>query len=78
MLYPIRDLFFRRMERLEGKIPDFYSYNLDEKLRFKLTKHILNNSEDNELSELVSNLEMELGHDIQPNDAGAGVSVHFF
>ncbi|EKF86191.1 abortive infection family protein [Methanobacterium formicicum] len=67
MLYPIRDLFFRRMERLEGKIPDYYSYDLDNKVRFKIINHILDNTGDEELSDLIGTLRMELGREISDN-----------
>lgn len=52
------------MERLEGKIPDFYSYNLDKTIRFKLIKHIQSNIENDEVSDLIYSLEMELGREI--------------
>lgn len=64
MIFPVRDIYFRRMERLEGKIQEFYSYDLDEKIRYKLIRHILENSNDLELSDLNNNLEMELGYNI--------------
>jgi hypothetical protein len=36
MLYPIKDLYHRRLKGLEGELPEYYSYNLDEKIRFKI------------------------------------------
>ncbi len=41
MLYPIKDLFFRRMERLKGDVPDYYSYELDDKIRHKIIGTIM-------------------------------------
>lgn len=55
------------MERIEGKIPDFYSYDLDNKVRFKIINHILDNTDDEELSELINTLRMELGREISDN-----------
>ena len=36
LLYPIEHLFFRRKRRLEGKIPDYYSYDIPPRVRRKV------------------------------------------
>lgn len=59
-----RDLFLRRLERLNEESVDYYSYNLDRRIRFKIIRHIETNSDNNEISELIYNLEMELGKEI--------------
>jgi hypothetical protein len=64
MLYPIKDLLFRRMKRLKGEIPDYYSYKLNEKVRHKLIGTILDFEVRGEFDDLVIHIERELGKNI--------------
>jgi len=41
MTGPIKDLFHRRMKSLKGEIPDYYNYDLDNKIRHKIIGTIL-------------------------------------
>lgn len=36
MLYPIKDLYYRRIKGLKGELPEYYSHDLDNQIRFKI------------------------------------------
>lgn len=74
MKFPNINLFFRRMQRLKGNIPDYYSYDIPENVRHKIIGTILDfnyerersygGSYYNEMDEFVILIERELGRTI--------------
>lgn len=80
MLNPIRDIYFRRMQRLRGELPDYYTYELDQETRHKIVGIILDHEYNRsgrdplmqfrsigpheEFETLVITLERELGRSI--------------
>ena len=73
-LGPIKDIFSRRMKALKGEIPEYYSYDLDSEIRYKLIQAIAEHYlvqrvirdevEYDEFKNLVSLIEEELGKSI--------------
>ncbi|MBI5046516.1 hypothetical protein HZC07_02170 [Candidatus Micrarchaeota archaeon] len=74
MFEPIENLFIRRMKKLKGEIPDYYSYELSTETRHKIIGYILDanfsysgsyaGSGYDELDEIVVAIERELGRSI--------------
>jgi tetratricopeptide (TPR) repeat protein len=86
-------LFFRRKQRLEGKVPDYYSYKLPETVRHKIIgtifdynfkfkpysiSSVFGEKDYNELDEFIILLERELGKDVFWEDIISSKRVQTF
>ncbi len=94
MLYPIKDLYHKRLKGLKGELPKYYSYNLDEKMRFRIIAIIFDYNyikapdemsrllegavSYNELSELISIIEREIGNTLFKGSSQSTKTVQNF